>query len=260
MRIARALALAGIAARRKCETFIRAGQVTVNGEVVRDLGRQVDPEQDQVIFRGERVHWEELVYFLLNKPAGFTTTASDRFAKKTVYELLPAALTSTLVKGKKGSGTRQDSGGSQTPRRVFPVGRLDRDSTGLILFTNDGDLAQRLIHPRHEVEKWYEVELHRLPTPLECKRLLRGIRLEEGVARVERIRTVSPRRLQLLLREGKKREIRRIFSELEIGVRALCRISMGPLKLGSLPEGHGRYLTPPEVVALKGAPKGSKKA
>jgi len=247
MRIARALALAGIASRRKCETFIQAGEVTVNGEVVRDLGRQVDPKQDQVTFRGKPVRWEELVYFLLNKPAGFTTTASDRFAKKTVYELLPAALA--------------NAAGPQNPsrKRVFPVGRLDRDSTGLILFTNDGDLAQRLIHPRHEVEKWYEVQLHRSPTPLECKRLLRGIRLEEGVARVERIRTISPRCLQLLLREGKKREVRRIFAALEIGVRALCRISMGPLKLGSLPPGQGRYLTPSEVTALKEAPRGPKK-
>ena len=231
MRIARALALAGVASRRKCETYITAGEVAVNGEVLHDLGRQVDPAKDRVTFRGKALSLQpEPIYFLLHKPAGYTTTASDPYAMRTVYHLLP-----------------------QLPARVFAVGRLDRESTGLLLFTNDGDLAQRLTHPRYEVGKQYEVELDR---PLEGKdkvQLMKGVRLEEGIARVESIQPVSGRQLRLLIREGKKREIRRIFQEVGYRVTALTRVALGPLKLGNLPSGQGRALSGAEVAALKRA-------
>ena len=229
MRIARALALAGIAARRKCEVFILEGLVTVNGETVRDLGRQVEPDKDEIRFRGKPLSSEPPVYFLLHKPAGYTTTASDPHAEKTVFELLPPEIKA----------------------RLFPVGRLDRDSTGLLLFTNDGDLANRLTHPRYGVGKWYEVTLDRPLDPRARARVLRGVPLEEGPARAERVEAVSARTVRLLLREGRKREIRRIFQQVGYRVEALCRTDFGPLKLGSLPPAKGRMLTPPEVAQLK---------
>ena len=152
MRISRALALAGVAARRKCEAHVLAGEVAVNGQVVKDLGRQVEPDKDRITFRGKPLASQEKVYYLLHKPAGYTTTVSDPHAEKTVYELLP-----------------------KLPARVFPVGRLDRDSTGLILFTNDGDLANRLTHPRYGVGKVYEAKLDRPLGPEILARLKQGV-------------------------------------------------------------------------------------
>lgn len=229
MRIARALALAGIAARRKCEAFILEGLVTVNGETVLDLGRQVELDKDEIRFRGKPLSSEQPVYLMLHKPAGYTTTVSDPHAEKTVIELLPPEI----------------------KVRLFPVGRLDRDSTGLLLFTNDGDLANRLTHPRYGVGKWYEVTLDRPLDPAARARVLRGVRLEEGPARAEKVEPVSARTVRLLLREGRKREIRRIFQQVGYKVEALCRTDFGPLKLGNLPSGRGRPLTPAEVAQLK---------
>ena len=234
MRIARALALGGIAARRKCEAFVLEGQVTVNGEVVRDLGRQVEPDKDEIRFRGKKLSFERPLYFMLHKPAGYTTTVSDPHAEKTVYELLPENLR------------------GQAPKtRVFPVGRLDKDSTGLLLFTNDGDLANRLTHPRYGVGKWYEVTLDRPLDPRARARVLRGVPLEEGPARAEQVEPVSGRTVRLLLREGRKREIRRIFQQIGYRVEALCRVEFGPLKLGRLAPGEGRLLSPAEAAQLK---------
>lgn len=231
MRIARALALAGVASRRKCETHIAAGEVAVNGEIVRDLGRQVEPAKDRLTFRGKPLSLQpKTVYFLLHKPAGYTTTASDPHAEKTVYELLP-----------------------KLPTRVFPVGRLDQNSTGLLLFTNDGELANRLTHPRYEVSKRYWVQLDRMLDGSARAQLLKGVPLEEGIARVQEIRPGPGHQLELLLKEGKKREIRRMFSALGYTVKALCRVELGPLKLGSLPPGKGRLLTPAEVEMLRRA-------
>ncbi len=235
------MASAGIAARRKCEAFVLEGLVTVNGETVRDLGRQVEPGKDKILFRGRQLSFkEEPVYFLLHKPAGYTTTASDPHAERTVYELLPPEF-------------RAASGGSKplgSQRRLFPVGRLDRDSTGLLLFTDDGDLAHRLTHPRYGVAKWYEVTLDRPLDPRDRAKVMRGVALEEGPARAEEVKPVSGRTVRLLLREGKKREIRRMFHQVGYQVQTLCRISFGPLKLGNLPSGQGRLLTPQEARAL----------
>lgn len=231
MRIARALALGGVASRRKCETHITAGEVTVNGEVVRDLGRQVEPGKDRVLFRGKPLSLRpEPVYFILHKPAGYTTTASDPHAAKTVFELLP-----------------------KLPARVFPVGRLDQNSTGLLLFTNDGELANRLTHPRYEVGKRYWVVLDRMLDGKTRAQLMEGIPLEEGIAKVQEIRPGPGYQVELLLKEGKKREIRRMFSVLGYTVKALCRVELGPLKLGNLPPGKGRLLTPREVEMLRRA-------
>lgn len=241
MRISRALALGGLDSRRKCETHVLNGAVTVNGEVVKDLGRQVDPENDVICFRGRAMEYGKFVYYILNKPEGFTTTAADPYAVKTVYELLPRNLTSS---------TRQPGSGR---KRVFPVGRLDRESSGLLLFTNDGDLANRLMHPRYGVGKWYEVRLSRPFETEDRSRLYDGVRLSDGLAKVEKMTILSRRVVRLLIREGKKREVRRIFDALDYGVTRLTRLAMGPLTLSSLPQGAGRFLKAPEIVALRKA-------
>ena len=248
MRIARVLALAGLDSRRKCETFIRNGAVTVNGEVVRDLGRQVDIENDAVLYRGKPVVMGERIYYILNKPEGYVTTAGDTHAKKTVYDILPHR----LVRASRQVGSSRS--------RVFPVGRLDRDSMGLLLFTNDGDLAHRLTHPRYGVGKWYEVRLHKAFDRRDTKRLLAGISLHDGLAKVEKVEVVSPRIVHVLLREGKNREVRRIFEALEYGVVRLLRFGFGPIFVGQLPLGQGRYLNKREVQALRDAAGGGKEA
>lgn len=241
MRISRALALAGINSRRKCEALVSAGQITVNGEVVKDLGRQVDPENDEIRFRGKPIAFENYVYYVLNKPEGYVTTAADPHAEKTVFDLLPARLVPRTQKPMP----------SRT--RVFPVGRLDKNSTGLILMTNDGELANRLVHPRYEVGKWYEVRLDRALDPRDRTRLLKGVTLEDGIAKAERIRPLSKRNLQLLIREGKNREIRRIFAAMEYEVLKLCRVAFGPILLGNLPPGQGRFLGKKEIETLRQA-------
>ncbi len=239
MRISRALALAGIDSRRKCETYVQSGYVKVNGETVYDLGRQVDPETDVVFFRGEPVVFDERVYFVLNKPKGYVTTAADPHAKRTVYDLLPRALTHKA----------SQPGSNRT--RVFPVGRLDKDSTGLLLFTNDGDLANALTHPRYGAEKWYVAKLNRAFDPRDGKRLLGGVHLPEGFVKIQEFHKISQRVLRVMIREGKKREVRRIFSATGYKVISLCRVSFGPLKLGDLELGMGRFLKGPEVRDLK---------
>jgi 23S rRNA pseudouridine2605 synthase len=244
MRIARALALAGIDSRRKCEEHVRNGAVAVNGEVVKDLGRQVDPEKDTISFRGRPLHFGKFVYYILHKPKGYTTTAEDPHAKKTVYELLPRE----LVRGSRQAGEKRT--------RVFPVGRLDRDTTGLLLFTNDGELANRLTHPRYGVAKCYDVRLNRPLEPANRQKILQGVKLEEGLAKVEKIKPLSRRIIRLWIREGKKREIRRVFEKLGYRVLALARIAFGPLQLGNFPPGRGRFLTSSEITRLRGGVTG----
>lgn len=239
MRIARALALAGIDSRRKCEVHVSNGAVSVNGEVIRDLGRQVNPEEDAVAFRGRMLNFEKMVYYLLFKSEGYTTTAEDPHAKKTVYDLLPP----TLIRG-----SRQPKMGRT---RVFPVGRLDKNSSGLLLFTNDGDLANRLMHPRYGVEKWYDVRLDRACDPRDQKRLLEGVKLEDGWAKAGRILTLSRRVLRIMIQEGRKREVRRMFEIVGYEVVRLCRIAFGPLTLGNLLPGRGRFLSKPEIENLR---------
>ena len=241
MRIARALALAGIDSRRKCEVFIQNGDVQVNGETVRDLGRQVEPDVDQILFRGRHLHFDAYIYYVLNKPVGYVTTASDPHAKKTVFDLLPAKLVPKTGRP------------IQSRTRVFPVGRLDKDSTGLLLFTNDGDLANRLIHPRYGVGKWYEVRIDRALDPRDRRRLLQGVPLDGRTSKAEKIQPMSKRVMRILIREGKNREIRRLFEAVGYEVVDLCRIAFGPILLGGLPEGTGRQLGAAEIKRLKDA-------
>ncbi|APD09553.1 pseudouridine synthase [Thermus brockianus] len=224
MRLQVFLARAGVASRRKAEALIQQGLVRVNGEVAR-LGQKVGP-QDLVEVAGQRVALPERVVLALHKPKGYTTTRFDPHAAKTVYELLP------------------DIPG------LHPVGRLDRDSEGLLLLTNDGELTFRLTHPRYRVVKVYRVWTERgtLPEAV-CRRLLKGVLLEDGPAQALACRP-APGGALLTLGEGRKREVRRMLKAVGYPVRRLLRVQVGPIRLGDLPPGRWRRLSPEEEKAL----------
>jgi len=232
-RLQRTLARAGFGSRRACEDLIRAGRVRV-GDRVATLGDQVDPARDRVAVDGHAVSIDpRLRYFALHKPAGVTVTSKDPHAVRDITGLLP-----------QGS-------------RVFPVGRLDRDTEGLLLVTNDGELAHRLMHPRYGVEKEYLAEVEGLPTERRLGRLRRGIELEDGPARVLAARSVARAgtrgAVRLVVAEGRKREVRRMLAAAGLPVRRLIRVRVGPVRLGALKSGGVRELTSDEVHALYGA-------
>lgn len=241
MRISRALALAGIASRRKSEEHVRNGAVSVNGEVIRDLGRQVDLNTDAVAFRGRVLEFHRPLYYVMHKPAGYLTMAHVPPGKKSIYELLPRNLISE---------SRQPS---QKRTRVFPVGLLDRDTTGLLLFTNDGEMANRLIHPRYGIGKWYQVRLSRPFDPNDRLSLLKGVRLRDGMTKIDKLIVQTRRVIHILLCEGRKKEVERVFEALDYKVAELCRTAFGPLTLSQLPPGQGRYLTAREIASLEKA-------
>ena len=229
-RLQKLLARAGIGSRRACEELIRDGRVTVNGEVA-VLGRRVDPERDVVEVDGGRVPLDpELRYFALHKPAGVVTTADDPQGRPTVADLYPPG------------------------PRVFPVGRLDLESEGLLLLTNDGELANRLTHPRFGVEKEYLAEVEGDPTPAALRSLTRGVDLEDGVARARSASKVAGSRgrtaVRVVMTEGRKREVRRMLAAVGLPVRRLVRTRLGPVRLGRLEPGASRLLEPGEVAAL----------
>ena len=229
-RLQRALARAGFGSRRACEDLIGSGRVTINGRAA-TLGDRVDPARDQIAVRGHRVSTDPaLRYFAFHKPAGVTTTLRDRHAASDLRAFLP-------------SGSR-----------VFPVGRLDRDTEGLLVLTNDGELANRLTHPRHGVEKEYLAEVEGAPTERRLSRLRRGVELEDGPARALSVRasgrTGSRGAVRLVMGEGRKREVRRMLEAVGLPVRRLVRVRVGPLRLGTLAPGTVRALSPDEVRAL----------
>src|SRR5262245_4664229 len=238
MRLQKLLADAGLASRRAAEAWIRAGRVRVNGAVA-TLGASADPARDDVRVDGMRLEPERRSYWLLHKPKNVLATNADPFAaesgRRTVLELLPAAARRT---------------------RLYPVGRLDLDSEGLLLLTNDGALAQALLHPSHGCEREYHVEARGQVTAETARRLARGIELEDGPTRPCRARIVSydrtrdATRLVLTLREGRKRQIRRALFALGHPVRRLVRVRMGPLRLGDLPSGRARPLAAREEREL----------
>jgi pseudouridine synthase len=232
-RLQRALARAGLGSRRACEEVIAAGRVEVNGRVAA-LGDRVDPERDEVRVDGRRISVDPAMrYLALHKPRGVTTTLRDPHAERDLRRLLP--------------------GGP----RVFPVGRLDRDTEGLLLLTNDGELAHRLAHPRHGVEKEYLAEVEGAPTDRQLARLRRGVALEDGVARPVAVRaagrTGGRGAVRIVLAEGRKREVRRMLDAVGLPVRRLVRTRVGPIRLGRLRSGELRELDPAEVRALYGA-------
>lgn len=231
-RLNKLLAHAGVGSRRQCDELIRAGRVAVNGEIVRDLGTKVDPSTIQLTVDGHPVAIERLVYWLVNKPRGVVCTNFDPAGRVRAIDLVP-----------------------HVEQRVYTVGRLDESSEGLLLLTNDGDLAFQLMHPRFGVEKTYLVQVQGRPSKSDIDQLLRGVWLSDGKVRAIRIRQVKRQGesawLRIVLAEGKNREIRRMLARLGHKVLTLKREAIGPVQLDRLPRGKARRLSGAELQALK---------
>jgi 23S rRNA pseudouridine2605 synthase len=225
LRLAKFLAHSGVASRRAAEKLIAGGRVRVGGEVVTDPARDVD-ESSGVEVDGEPVGPEPREVWLLNKPPGVVSTAREPGRRQAVTELI------------------------DSNRRLYPVGRLDADSTGLILLTNDGELANRLTHPRYGVAKTYRVRVARPPADRDLERLRRGVRLDDGQTGPAEVRRRGERELEITIREGRKRQVRRMLEAVDNEVEALTRIRLGSLGLGDLARGAARRLDEGEIAAL----------
>jgi 23S rRNA pseudouridine2605 synthase len=231
VRLVKFLAHGGVASRRKAEVIIARGRVTVGGEVVRDPARDVG-EGDDVCVDGSPVATEAREVWAVNKPVGVVSTAREPGGRTAVVELVDSAA------------------------RLYPVGRLDVDSTGLLLLTNDGELANRLTHPRYEVAKAYRVELRRPPSETDLRRLAGGVELEDGPTAPAEVRALGEREIEIVLREGRNRQVRRMAEAIGNRVLALRRVRFGPIALGGLPEGESRRLSADEIAALWDAGEG----
>lgn len=233
-RLNKVLAHAGVGSRRHCDDLIRAGRVAVDGQIVRDLGTKVDPATSRIAVDGTPIRDERTVYWLLNKPRGVLCTNFDPSGRPRAIDLIP-----------------------HVEQRVYTVGRLDESSEGLLLLTNDGDLAHKLMHPRFGIEKTYLVQVHGDPTPEDCKRLLDGVFLSDGRVRAKRIKRMKKQKdstwLRIVLNEGKNREIRRMLARLGHKVLTLRRIAIGPVQLDKLPRGKARRLSGTELNELRAA-------
>jgi 23S rRNA pseudouridine2605 synthase len=228
LRLNRYLAAAGVGSRRQCDALIAASRVTINGQVCTDFSAQPN-ERDHVKVNGRLVHAEPPLTIALHKPAGFVSTRKDPHARDTIFDLLPAKFT-----------------------KLFNIGRLDAQSEGLLLLTNNGDLAQRLTHPRYKVDKEYEVILDRAWDPTLTTKLLKGILLDGERARIERVHAVTPAKIRVVLRQGINRQIRRMLEALGYGVKRLVRVRIGNLRLADLPPGSWRMLTKQELSSIAG--------
>lgn len=236
MRLQKFLARAGAASRRGSEDLMTAGRVRVNGEVVTELGTKVDPAVDVVTLDGKRLSLaEEPIYIALNKPAGVMTTMSDPQGRMTVATLVP---------------TKEYPG-------LFPVGRLDYETTGLLLFTTDGEIAHRLLHPKWHVEKVYRALIDGRAVEAELQRLRDGISLDDGLTAPARVRSLrssgTTTFVEIAITEGRKRQVRRMFSKIRHPVLELHRASFGPVPLGDLSRASWRHLSAEEVAALRAA-------
>jgi len=226
-RLQRSLARAGFGSRRVCEELIAAGRVEINGRVA-TLGDRLDPAMDHVRVDGSKVNVNpELRTFALHKPRGVTTTMRDPHAERDLSGFLPKGV------------------------HLFPVGRLDRDTEGLLLLTNDGGLANRLTHPRYEVPKTYVARLKKPIAAGDLERLARGVELEDGPTAPAQVKRRRDREIEIVLREGRNRQVRRMFEAVGNEVVALRRVGFGPLRLGGLAEGSARRLSDREVGALR---------
>jgi len=226
LRLNRFLAAAGVASRRGADELIAGGRVTVNGKPCRDFHFQ-PASTDYVKVDGRLIHQRTAVYILLNKPAGFVCTRRDPNTTDTVYDLLPPKLSSLAY-----------------------VGRLDAQSEGLLVLTNDGDFAQRLTHPRFKVEKEYEVVLDRAATADLAQRLLRGVLLDGKRARAKQVQQISPTRFRIVLEQGINRQIRRMLECFGFHAKKLTRVRLGTLRLHGLPRGKWRHLSVQEVCSI----------
>ncbi len=231
VRINKFIANAGFCSRREADKYIAAGVVKINGKVVTELGTRVMPG-DEVLFDGQRVSPERLVYLLLNKPKDYITTVSDPQGRRTVMDLVKNAC----------------------DKRIFPVGRLDRNTTGLLLLTNDGELTTRLTHPKYGVSKLYHVKTDKPVAVNDLVKLNKGVELEDGIVKADKASYVDNSKkdeVGVLLHSGKNRVIRRMFEKLGYRVVKLDRVAFGNLTKKNLPRGKFRFLTPIEVNQLK---------
>ena len=231
IRLNKFIANSGVCSRREADTMIQAGVVTVNGEVVTELGTKVNVLTDVVKFNGETLHGEAKVYIVMNKPKGYVTTASDPHADKTVMDLL-----------------------RNCPNRVYPVGRLDKATTGVLMFTNDGEISERLTHPSYDKKKIYQVVLNKPLTEEDRQRILSGIELNDGPISADALEFIDPedkRKLGIEIHSGKNRIVRRIFEAVGCEVRTLDRVYFAGLTKKGLKKGEWRYLTEGEVNILK---------
>ena len=224
IRLAKFLAEAGVASRRKSEDIIRSGEVEIAGEVVDDVATNVLPDQSNISVNGKKILLDKKVYYLLNKPKGYISSLSDPHNKKTVVSLLP-----------------------KSPR-VVPVGRLDMDSSGLLLLTNDGDLTYKLTHPKFEVSKTYIATVDKKLDKNIVLILKKGIRLEEGMAKADKVRILNDYQLEIVIHQGWNRQIRRMLGAEGLRVTELERIAEGKLKLGSLASGEYRELKLQDIL------------
>jgi|ERR1022692_770088 23S rRNA pseudouridine2605 synthase len=268
MRLAKYLAHAGVASRRAAEAMIAQGRVTLAGEVVLDPARDVDEHCVLAVDGRSVLGPEPTVVYMLNKPLGVLSTAQDTHGRPTVVSLVAGTLAGTAsgahpeghtLKGAPhGAQAGKQAGES---RRLYPVGRLDADSSGLILLTNDGELAQRLTHPSFEVPKTYRVRVAGGPVADSALAKLRaGVRLEDGMTAPAQVRRAAPAVLEVTIREGRNRQVRRMCEAVGHPVVALERIAFGRLKLGDLAPGASRELDEAELARLRGGPEDRKQS
>jgi 23S rRNA pseudouridine2605 synthase len=229
-RLQKVLAQAGVASRRKCEEIILDGRVTVNGAVVTELGTKVDPTRDRIEVDGKPIASEEKVYLLLNKPRGVVTTANDPQGRKTVVDLF------------------------DIPQRIYSVGRLDLDTSGLLIMTNDGELANGLMHPSREINKVYRAWVRGIVHLDKVKQLAAGIELDDGMTAPAKVRILEKGSdetlLEIIIHEGRNRQVRRMCDAIGHPVKSLQRVQYAFLKLARLRYGEYRELTPEEVRRL----------
>ncbi|MBE6214633.1 MAG: pseudouridine synthase [Bacteroidales bacterium] len=231
IRLNKFIANSGVCSRREADNFILAGVVTVNGEVVTELGTKVNINTDDIRFNGERLKGENKVYIVMNKPKGYVTTASDPHADKTVMDLLKTC-----------------------PTRVFPVGRLDKNTTGVLMFTNDGEIAEKLTHPSYDKKKIYQVSLDAKLRQEDFERILSGVELNDGVIAADELEYIEAddhRKLGIEIHSGKNRIVRRIFESLGYEVKALDRVYFAGLTKKGIKRGDWRYLTEGEINLLR---------
>ena len=231
VRLNKFIANSGVCSRREADNFILAGVVTVNGEVITELGTKVNINTDDIRFNGERLKGENKVYIVMNKPKGFVTTASDPHADRTVMDLLKAC-----------------------PTRVFPVGRLDKNTTGVLMFTNDGEIAEKLTHPSYDKKKIYQVSLDNKLRQEDFEKIVSGVELSDGVIAADELEYIEAddhRKLGIEIHSGKNRIVRRIFESLGYEVKALDRVYFAGLTKKGLKRGEWRYLTEGEINLLR---------
>ena len=236
VRLQKYLADAGVASRRKAEELIAQGKVKVNGQVVTEMGCKIDPKKDEVTYLDKKIDTKEtkMVYIMLNKPVGYVTTAKEQFGRPAVVD---------LVKG--------------VNARIFPVGRLDYDTSGLLLLTNDGDLTYRLTHPKHDVDKTYIAKLYGIPDEGALQKFRRGVTIDGVKTKPAKIQIIEKDKdgrycvAEIIIHEGRNRQVRKMCEAIKHPVMQLQRVATGDLKLGDLAKGKYRHLTEKEVKYLK---------